>query len=458
MQSASPRVAKGPSERLLAIFSDVRAGETPSLLLLFANLFLILVGYYVIKTVREPLILASGGAELKSYAAAAQAVVLVGFIPLYSWLSSRLSRLALITSMTVFFVLSIELFYVGAAYALPHLGFVFYVWVGIFSVTIIAQFWSYANDLYTRDAGERLFPIIALGATLGAPLGSLLAKELFELGVGAYDMLQVTVLILLGHLAIYWLVERRGQGNRGANGASSWTDGEKLARSNGFALVFRSRYIRLIALLLILLNLVNTTGEYILGSTVVDAAKAAAANDASVDVGAYIGAFYGDFYFVVNMVAIGLQALVVSRLVKVAGIAGVLFALPVVAMGAYGVMALGAGMVAMRWVKTAENSTDYSVMNTAKAMLWLPTSREEKYKAKQTVDTFFVRLGDVISAVLVFAGTEWLAFGVRSFAATNLVIVALWFVVAGLLVREYRRLADLRGAETGDILGASSAR
>ena len=61
-------------------------------------------------------------------------------------------------------------------------------------------------------------------------------------------------------------------------------------------------------------------------------------------------------------------------------------------------VALGATLGVVRWIKTAENSTDYSVMNTAKQLLWLPTSREEKYKAKQAVDSFFVRFGDLLAA------------------------------------------------------------
>src|SRR5690606_35134851 len=176
---------------------------------------------------------------------------------------------------------------------------------------------------------------------------------------------------------------------------------EPIANANGFMMVLRSKYIRLIALLLILLNLVNTTGEYILAALVVDAAKAAAAADPSVDVGQFIGSFYGEFFSVVNVVVVLIQGLLVSRIVKYLGMWGVLFALPVVSLGAYGLLALGAGFTVLRWAKTAENATDYSVMNTAKAMLWLPTSREEKYAAKQTVDTFFVRLGDVLSALVV---------------------------------------------------------
>ena len=141
-----------------------------------------------------------------------------------------------------------------------------------------------------------------------------------------------------------------------------------------------------------------------------------------------------------NVAAVLLQAFVASRLVKYFGLAGVLFALPVIALGAYGIVALGATLGIVRWAKTAENSTDYSVMNTARQLLWLPTTREEKYKAKQAVDSFFVRLGDLAAAFVVFAGTAWVTLDASGFAIVNLCFVALWLVLAVALLRQSRRL------------------
>ena len=94
----------------------------------------------------------------------------------------------------------------------------------------------------------------------------------------------------------------------------------------------------------------------------------------------------------------------------------------------------------MRWAKTAENSTDYSVMNTAKQLLWLPTTREEKYKAKQAVDSFFVRLGDLAAAFVVFVGTAWMSLDASGFAMVNLGLVAVWLALAVALVRRNKRL------------------
>jgi AAA family ATP:ADP antiporter len=434
---ASSPSAPGFLDRLLRLFSDVRSGEAGTAVLLLVNLFLLLVGYYILKTVREPLILATGGAEMKAYASAGQALTLMGFVPLYSWLASRVDRLKLIACLLAFFIVVIELFYLGARGAVPYVGFAFFIFVGIFSLATIAQFWAYANDLYTKQAGDRLFPIIAIGATGGSWLGSWIAEELFKADVHLYNMLHLTVALLVVHLLIYWIVNRREGGRAGQPRAAAQTT---LGGPGGFSLVFNSPYLRLIALLLVLLNIVNTTGEYLLGRLVVGAASAAAAANPALSRESFIGSFYGSYFFWVNVAALVIQAFLVSRIVKYLGIAGVILALPLVALGAYSTIALGASLAVVLWAKTAENATDYSVMNTGKQMLWLPTSRAEKYKAKQAVDTFFVRTGDLLSAGLVYVGTTWLTLGVQGFALSNLILIVAWLAVAGLLLREHRRV------------------
>jgi AAA family ATP:ADP antiporter len=169
----------------------------------------------------------------------------------------------------------------------------------------------------------------------------------------------------------------------------------------------------------------------------VAAADAAMAADPTLTRDAFLGAFYGRFSFYFNTLGLLIQAFLVSRVVKYLGMAGALLALPIVALGGYGLIAAGAGLAVIRWAKIVENATDYSIMNTARQLVWLPTSREEKYKAKQAVDTFFVRAGDLLQAALVFAGTTWLGLGVTGFAFVNLGLIGLWLLVAFLLLREY---------------------
>lgn len=453
MTTKSSKESPGLLDRALRLFADVRAGEGATALILMAGIFLLMVSYYVIKTVREPWILTTGdpdaAAELKTYAAAVQAAVLIPATLGYSWLSRNVGTKKLVVGLLVFFTICIELFYFGAKAEVSFLGFVFFVWVGIFSLSVIAQFWSFANDVYDRERGERLFPIVTVGMTAGPVVGSKLGAILFDWDLPFWDVLQVSAALLVLHLLVYlWLFRRPDVDLSAGDEDEHEQKGALAAAAEGFKLIFAKPYIRLIALLLILLNLVNTTGEYILSTYVVEMANDAVASGEANDAGAFIGAFYGDFFFWVNLCGVLIQALVASRIVKYAGIGGLLFALPVVVLANYSLVAFGVAFTTFRWMKTGENAVDYSLMNNAKAQLWLPTTREEKYAAKQTTDTFFVRLGDMVSAGVVYAGTTFFEFGVRHFAMFNVAIILVWLGVAWLLTRSYKKLEGEARSDT----------
>jgi AAA family ATP:ADP antiporter len=428
---------KSSLDRALSLFTDVRPGEGVTAVLMLINIFLLLICYSIIKIVREPLILVGGGAEVRSYAAAGQALVLMGFVPLYSWFASRVDRVKLLVGVTVFFVVCIELFALGSAAGVPYLGVAFFIWVGIFSISLVAQFWSFANDIYSKSAGERLFPMIMIGMTAGAPIGSFLAGHLFKLGFDPPVILQISAVLLATTLLLYLIVNRRETRQHAAPPAP-------LAPGGGFVLVLRSGYLRLIAVLIVLLNIVNTTGEYLVARLLTGHASTLAAADPAFNTQAYIGAFYGSYQFWVNVTALVLQAFVTSRLVKHQGLRGALLALPLIALGGYATIAAGASFAVVRWIKTAENATDYSIMNTARQLLWLPTTREEKYKAKQAIDTFFMRGGDLLSAAVVYVGAARM--GIGGFAITNVVLTLIWIAVALLIVQRHRVLASLARA------------
>jgi AAA family ATP:ADP antiporter len=117
---------------------------------------------------------------------------------------------------------------------------------------------------------------------------------------------------------------------------------------------------------------------------------------------------------------------------KWAGVGIALLIHPVVAFAGYLMMLRAPSLQLLAVLKIADNSLDYSLGNTTRQVLWLATSREAKYKAKQAIDSFGVRAGDVASAGLVFAG-ERLALSVPAFAAVTLVLTGAWLTVARLL-------------------------
>lgn len=421
-------------DRALSIVADVRAGEGVGALLLATNLFMLLGCYYVLKTVRESLILTEGGAEVKSYAAAGQALILLGFVPLYGMLASRVARTKLIVGMTLFFVLNLLAFY-SAGSAGASIGIAFFLWIGIFNVVAPAQLWAFANDIYSSERGKRLFPIVGLGSSLGAWVGAKVAETLFA-SMGAYRLLLFSAIGLALSVPLTIWIARREQHQDPARNTEA-----PLAKTGGFQLVLSQRYLLLIALVVLVVNIVNTVGEFLLGRLVIADAATAIANGTANGLSqeALIGQFYGNFFGWVNLLGFLFQLLLVSRLFKWIGVRGALFVLPLVATFSYSLLTILPLLAVVSVAKTLENATDYSIWNTVRQALFLPTSREAKYKAKQAIDSFFWRAGDLLQAGIVFVGVS-LAFDIRGFALVNLCLVAIWLLLCVGIAREHRKL------------------
>lgn len=446
-----PQGPKGPLDRFLGLFTDVHGGEGMTALLLMLNIFLLLASYYLLKTIREPLILTvPGGAEVKSYSAAATAGLLMLIVPFYSALASRVSRVKLINGVTLFFIACLIAFFLLNQAQVP-IGIAFFIWVGIFSLMVIAQLWAFANDIYTLEQGQRLFAIVGIGASLGAIAGSFVTGQLVKL-YGPYPFM-IGAAVLLSICMVLTNVINLRERNRKRVAPATPVGGTSEAKKpeadapvkgrSGFSLVFADKYLLLIAGLMVIVNLVNTNGEYLLGRTVVELYSAAqgAAAQGGLDEKKVIGEFYGNFFTIVNIVSAIIQAFLVSRILKHLGVRVALMVLPLVALFGYLAMAFIPVISIIRNAKLAENSLDYSLQNTSRNALYLPTSREAKYKAKQANDTFFVRLGDLLSAGVVFAGTTWLGFATREFALVNVGLVVLWIILVIAIGRKYHSMA-----------------
>lgn len=412
--------------------SDVHPGEWGLVLAFFINLFLLLTAYYILKVVREPLILLGGGAVSRSYARGLQAGVLALVIPAYSLLANRLEPDRLVKWVVGFFVVTLVAFFALAHAGLP-MGFTFFIWLGIFSTLSIAQFWSLATDLLSEADGKRLFPLVAAGGTLGGIVGAQIAAH----ALGRMDPYTL-MLVAAGVLVACMMLTHHTHGLGLRRQVSSPPVQEQVRardQRGGFTLVLHDRYLLLIAVSVVLLNLINTTGDFMLAQLV--NTKAQALSAAGHDRQRFIAGFYGDFQTCVGVGTALLQILVVGRLFKTMGVARCLFLLPVIAVAGYGASALLPGLALMSVVKVVENSTDYSLQNTLQQALFLPTSRDAKYKAKAAIDTFLVRFGDLLSTGLVALGAS-LGLGVFGFALTNVAFGSLWILAIARLARMHQ--------------------
>jgi AAA family ATP:ADP antiporter len=459
--------------RFLRIFADIRPGEAAKALLLALNIFLLLLAYYILKPLRESLLLVDkDSAVIKSCLSGAQAVLFVFVVKAFSRLASKVPRHVLITWTTSFFISNLIVFYAlhAGGMAEKPMGILFFIWIGIFNYFVIAQFWGFANDLYAEEAGKRTFPLVALGASLGGLIATLpfMKKLRDHLGGNWQFKLMLIAGVVLGLCIVLARVihrrdvrKAREDSAKGVAGAAEKAAVQErpLRTGGGFRLVFKSRYLLLIALMIGLYNFVNATGEFIMSDVTVKrsiaaseargpetgaaisgvtAATASPALPAKTESKEIHNAFM-DYQFWTNLVALVIQLFLVSRIFRWAGVGGALLFLPLIALGGYALISFGAVFLLVRWVKVLENGTDYSLQNTTKAALFLVTEREEKYKAKAAIDTFFVRGGDTLSALAVFVGTQFLGLRIERYALLNVAAVVVLIAICLKLIPAYKK-------------------
>jgi AAA family ATP:ADP antiporter len=362
----------------------------------------------------------SGGAVSRSYARGMQAGLLVLAVPLYGYLANRIEPARLVSWIMGVFVVCLAVFFV-LGHSGVGVGFVFFVWLGIFSTFSIAQFWSLAVDVMTESEGKRLFPLIAAGGTIGGIAGAQVAARAIR-WLHPYQLMLVAAGVLAVCMYLTHISHRAGLGHRTRvpNGVARQRDSR-----GGFTLVVHDRYLLLIAASVLLLNMINTTGDFILAK-MVDARAHLVPADARRQ---FIGAFYGDFQTYVSVFTAGVQIILVARVFKRLGVGSALFVLPLLAVAGYSASAAMPALALVAAVKVFENSTDYSLQNTLQQALFLGTSRDAKYKAKSAIDTVSVRLGDLASTALVFIGAQ-VQLGVLGYSVANVAAGLVWIWVA----------------------------
>ncbi len=444
-------------DRICRLFTDVRAGEGHTGILMTATVMLILLSYYMIKPIREGWIAMEDlpgltTLEVKAYASFAQSLILLAVITGYDRIVSHFPRDQIIQRSTLFCVTNLTLFWVFQPKMffdfIPGIGIVFYLWVGMFGAFMVAQTWAFIIDLYNNERGRRMLPMIAIGATMGSVIGSGLVDMIM-----GYKALGPQSLLLIANVPLLcsWLLCRATHVDpryeRDGEGIAPGSDRVVPDKGGAFKLVFGTKHLFLIGLITLLLNWVNSNGENLLFRIINEVIIQEILTNEVQDPEMYatilknsIITFYGQFFFWVNMLALFIQALVTSRLIKYGGMASALLLLPLIVMASNVAIILMPGLTLIKIMKVVENATDYSISNTARNILWLPMSTEVKFKAKTTIDSLFARCGDGMAALTVMLGVHVFAFSIEDYFYTNLVLAVVWLICSIFVVRGYRKI------------------
>jgi len=330
--------------KILRLFTIIHPDEGLTVFLLLFNIFMIMGAYSILKPLRKGLILTRYEASQEAYLYAAVAILLIFVIKIFSFLSSKVPRNVLIISVTSFFISNLVLFYILGILDTPLsiLGIIFWVWLSIFGVFVVAQFWGFSNDIYSEQAGKRLFPIIMIGQNLGAYLGAKATNKLVQPGgpLSVYQLMLLAAAILIISIILTFVIHKR-EVNRikhkvatqaAEKDSINETEEKPLQKGGGFRLVLKSRYLIFVAFMILMLNYVNTTGEFIRSAVwkqTADEAKVAGKIEATEEATSqYLTKIESGFNEMVNLIGMLIQLFLVSRIFKWFGVRGAILFLP----------------------------------------------------------------------------------------------------------------------------------
>lgn len=365
--------------------------ERPAFLLSLACLFALLAAYYVLKPIRGQILQTRIGVDRKGLAILATAAYVALQAHVYGAAASRARARDLVVGTFALVVLLLFAFLALLERVRGSwVGFAFYAWVSGMSLLVISQFWSIATDVFTHEQGARLFGFIGVGAVLGSLTGNLTVVT-FGHRLGTSGLLCVAAAWLaIGLTCALGLLARRAP-----RPVAPLREPIQDARGPA-ALVLRSPYLIGIAAMSLLLNLVNTSNEWLFDKVV----SSAALSSSELQI------FYGRYMLDQNLLTLGLQLVVTSRLQRRIGAGTALFALPLVSVIGGLAFFVAPTLDVARALKVAENATDYSIHASSRELLYVPVTARERYGAKNFNDTFVVRAGDALAAAGVILAAD----------------------------------------------------
>ena len=401
----------------------------------FAYFFCLLCGYYVLRPVRDEMGIEAGVGNLP-WLFTATFVTMLAAAPLFGWVSSRYPRRRFLPFVYLFFVINLAAFHLlfRERVALEATTKAFFVWVSVFNLFVVSVFWSFMADLYDTGQARRLYGMIAAGGSLGAIAGPALTTVL-ALPLGPVNLLLVSAGFLL---AAVLCIERLIRWSATAGSAASPRSGETLVGGgvlDGIRLVARSRYLLAICLYVALYSTLSTF-LYFQQQHIVKA---------TIAVSEQRTALFAALDLVVNVLTLGLQVLAFAPLLRWFGPVAGLAAVPLLSVPGFIAMGIAPTLAVLVVFGVARRASEFAICKPARETLFNALTPEEKYKAKNFMDTAVYRAGDMASG-WIFTGLQHTGLALAGISFVAAPLAALWAAIGLWLAHRHTALTARDGA------------
>ena len=421
----------------------VEPGEMRVLFWSFIYFFALLCSYYIIRPMRDEMGIA-GGVDKLQWMFTGTFLVMLAAVPLFGWVAKRFPVRQFLPYVYYFFIANLVLFFILFKTDLTHayVARAFFIWASVFNLFIVSVFWSFMTDIFNNEQAQRLFGVIAAGGTAGALTGPVLTAALIN-PLGPANMLLISV----GFLALaVWCIHRivAWKNSSGIYSSQDVARHPEKAFSGkdqaigggifaGIRLVFSSSYLAGICFLILLYTTLATFIYFQQAQIVRDNFSDSASRTA----------IFAAMDFSVNLLTIVAQLLLTSRIVRKWGLSWALALIPLLLGFGFlllGMMPMLSILIAVQVLRRAGN---YAVMKPAREMLYVVLGKEEKYKAKNFIDTVVYRGGDAVSA-WAYAGLQAAGISLGGIAWIAVPLAAVWAWISFRLGKRQTELAALK--------------
>jgi AAA family ATP:ADP antiporter len=416
-------------------WADIRDDELAAVLWSFAYFFCLLCGYYVLRPIRDEMGIQVGTANL-AWLFTVTFIAMLAVVPAFGWISSRWPRRRFLPYAYLFFVANL----IGFFFLFRSQGAVdlarkaFFVWVSVFNLFVVSVFWSFMADLWDTAQARRLYGFIAAGGSAGAIAGPAITT-LLALPLGPVNLLLVSATFLLAAMGCIMRLSRWGHAHHTQNPREDKPVGGGLFE--GIRLVLISPYLLMICAFVVLYSVLSTF-LYFEQQTIVKATISNSAQRTQLFAAADLA---------VNLITLTLQLLLFGRLLRWLGIAGGLVLIPLLSVPGFIALGIAPTLVVLMSFGIVRRAAEFAICKPARETLFNALSREEKYKAKNFMDTAVYRAADMSSG-WIFQGLQALGLSLSAISYLAAPATVVWAATGLWLTRRHRALTHEREAAT----------
>lgn len=431
--------------------TGARREEVPALAWSLLYVIAIFLAYYVLRPIRDELGVA-GGVDNLPWLFTGTLLTMLAASPLFAYAVRRFPRERFIAISYRFFSSNLIAFAVllaiGSQEQQVWIGRAFFIWVSVFNLFVVSIFWSFIVDVFNGEQGKRLFGIVAAGATLGGLIGSALTSGLIE-HLGRTWLLAISVLLIevavlasarLSRVSDIFEKLIEAEDPHKPVGGGVFT---------GIVHTFRSPYLLGLALFILI---------YSTTSTILYFQQASIAAAHFPDRAART-AFFADIDLYVNAITLILQVFFTGRLMGWLGVAVTLCALPLVSAVGFGALAASPTVGVFVVAQVARRVSNFALARPTREVLFTSSVREDRYKAKNFIDTVVYRGGDQVAS-WSYAGLMDIGVGLAQISFIAVPLSLIWLALSIWLARTHGRkealMAQERAFDSAPVIPASA--